>query len=46
MTCPRCGSPMTLLRQIDFPQGPAKLVFECSLGHIQIAEPADPPPDC
>lgn len=46
MTCPRCGGDMTLKQQIDFPQGPAKLVFECGLGHVTIAEPPDPPPLC
>lgn len=44
MTCPRCGAPMTLMQQIEFPQGPAKLVFECAHGHVRIAESPDPPP--
>lgn len=44
MTCTRCGHPMTLTQQIDFPQGPSKLVFECEHGHVRIAETEDLPP--
>lgn len=46
MTCQRCGNPMTLKQQIDFPQGPPKLVYECMLGHVRIADAPEPPPCC
>lgn len=46
MTCPRCGEAMSLKQQIDFPQGPAKLVFECLFGHIAITEAPEDPPSC
>lgn len=46
MTCPRCGGDMALKKQIDFPQGPAKLVYECSHGHVAIADAPEAPPPC
>lgn len=43
MTCPRCEGDMALMQQIDFPHGPAKLVFECARGHVCIADAPEQP---
>lgn len=44
MPCPRCGADLDLKQRIDFPHGPAKLVFECALGHVSIADAPEQPP--
>lgn len=43
MTCPRCGDDLDLKQRIDFPHGPAKLVFECSHGHVTLADASEAP---
>jgi len=43
MTCPRCGTDLTLTQRIDFPHGPAKLVFECAHGHVCLADAPEQP---
>jgi len=45
--CSKCGAPMVLKERLDYPLGPAKLIYECTANpnHVSVVDAEPPHPE-
>ncbi|MNK58897.1 hypothetical protein D3C87_779960 [compost metagenome] len=45
--CSKCGAPMVLKERLEYPLGPAKLIYECTANpnHVSVVDAEPPHPD-